>query len=465
MTNSRLAGGALCAVQFVDVLGVTAVVTALPHVLVELHVGTATGGLVVSSYAAMFGGCLVLAGRLADVLGHRHVLISGLVGFGLSSLAAGVAPSGAWLVACRGLQGLAAAASVPAGLTMLLAVFDDPARQRHALGAWTAAGATAGASGFLLGGVVTDLLGWRWVFLLNLPLSAALVAALTRWATIDPRRAVGRRLDLPGAGSLALGVIALVLGAAQFEHGGDRVGAAALLGAGALLLAAFALVERNSPAPLIPPGAWRIRPLIRGCAVSFLNTATTSATTLFATLDAQGVLGLSPTQAGLVLLPFSLAVIAGAAAAPRLLAGSSPPTLIVIGLSVVCAGDLLLLQTTATGRLWPLISGLSAAGAGLGLASVAATSLGTQVAREHRALASATLNTAAQLGTALGIAALVAVATASAGRPQGAHPASPLAEYHTGWALAGAIAIAGAAVVLVHWRARPPHNARAGSFW
>ncbi len=434
--------GVLCAVQFVDVLGVTSVVTALPRVLADLHAGPAVGGLVVTIYAVLFGGALVLAGRVGDVLGHRRVLLAGLAGFGLSSALAGAATSGAWLVACRGLQGLSAAASVPAALTLLLAATDRPDRRRRALGAWTAAGAAAGASGFLVGGVVTDLIGWRAVFLLNIPVTVVLVVAVARSVQPAPPRR-GGRLDLPGGACLTVGVMALVLSAAELGRPGGRavVTSAALFVVGGLLVTAFSRIERRSDGPLIPPATWRNRALTLGCAVSFLNTATTSATGLFATLHAQDVAGLGPARAGLVLLPFSLAVIVGSVTAPRLLARRSPPTVMAVGLGIVAGGNLLLLATTTAGRLWPLVAGLAAEGVGLGLSSVAATGLGVQVAAKDRALASGTLNTAAQLGTALGVAALVALAGAVA---DGTSTRALVAGQHAGWAAAGGVALVAA---------------------
>ena len=459
--ETRRAVAALCAVQFVDVLGVTSVVTALPRMLADLHAGPAVGGLVVTIYAVLFGGCLVLAGRVGDLLGHRRVLLAGLAGFGVSSVLAGVATSGGWLVACRGLQGMSAAASVPAALTLLLAATDRPDRRRRALGAWTAAGAAAGASGFLVGGVVTDLVGWRAVFLLNVPVTAVLVVAVARWVRSAPAHRDGR-LDLVGSACLTLGVMALVLGAAEMERAGVRgfLTAAALLGAGGLLVTAFSRVERRSEAPLIPPAAWRNRPLTLGCAGSFLTTATTSATGLFATLHAQDVAGLGPAQAGLVLLPFSLAVIVGSVTAPRLLVRRTHPTVMVIGLAVVAAGNLLLLATTTTGRLWPLVVGVTAAGVGLGLSSVASTGLGAQVAIKDRGLASATLNTAAQLGTALGVAALVALANGVAG---GTSTPALVSGQHAGWAAAAGLALAGAlGVAAVARRVRSPAAASPG---
>jgi predicted MFS family arabinose efflux permease len=399
----------LCAVQFVDVLGVTMVITALPSMLAGVGASPSAAGLLVTGYAMCFGGLLMLGARAGDRFGHRRVLLAGLAAFAAGSLLAAVAGSTAVLVAGRCAQGAGAAASVPTALALLAVVAPEAAPRRRALAAWSAAGAVAGASGFLVGGLVTEVAGWRALFWADLPLAAGL-AVLVR-ATVPPGRAALReRLDAGGAVLLTAGVMGLVLGASLLERGPTRGAGLAAAGVGAALLAGFAVLERRVRAPLVPAAAARHPRLRAGAGASFLNTATTSSAMTLVTLHLQGAAGLSPTAAGLRLVPFSLGVVAGAAAAAPALARRPPRAVIASGLGTIAVADAALLATG--GAPGPLVPIAAAGGAGLGLSSVAATALGTAVGGRLQATASGLLNTAAQLGTALGIAALLLIASA-----------------------------------------------------
>jgi MFS family permease len=410
----RIAVGALCLVQFVDVLGNAVLITALPAILAGLDAPAAATPLLVTGYAMFFGGLLLLGARLGDRYGHRPVLLVGLVGFGAASLLAAAATDVLVVAAARCLQGAAAALSVPAALRLLTAVArDGPARDR-ALAAWSAAGAAAGASGFLLGGVLTDLAGWRAVFWINVPLAALLLLAVWRTAPGTPREA-SSQLDVLGATLLTAAVMTLVLGSALLEAPDRRLGGAALLGLGALLVLVFRSAQRRASYPLLPQDALRNRRLRTGAAASFANTATTSSSMTLLTLHLQDDRGLSPTAAGLSLLPFSLCVVLGAALAPRVLDRYSPRTVAAIGLGVIAGGNGALLLLPAVPGL-PVAVGL--AGAGIGLSSVAATAHGTDVPPALQGTAAGVLNTAAQLGTALGVAFLLLLA-ATAGDPLG----------------------------------------------
>jgi MFS family permease len=399
----------LCAVQFVDVLGVTMVITALPSMLEGVGASPSAAGLLVTGYAMCFGGLLMLGARAGDRFGHRRVLLAGLVTFGGGSLLAAVAGSTAVLVAGRCLQGAGAAASVPAALRLLAVVAPAGAPRQRALAGWSAAGAIAGASGFLVGGLVTELAGWRALFWADLPLAAglaALVAAIVPSGPAPHRE----RLDAGGALLLTAGVMGLVLAASLLERAPTRPAGALAAAGGAALLVAFVALERRVPSPLVPAAAARHPRLRAGAGASFLNTATTSSAMTLVTLHLQDAAGLSPTAAGLRLLPFSLGVIGGAAVAAPALARRPPRPVIGVGLATIAAADLALLATAGDpGTLAPLAA---LGGAGLGLSSVAATSLGTAVAGKLQATASGVLNTAAQLGTALGIAGLLLVASA-----------------------------------------------------
>ena len=433
----------LCLVQFVDVLGVTVVITALPSMLSGLGASSSAAPLVVTGYAMFFGGLLMLGARLGDRYGHKRVLVVGLGLFGVASLLAATAAAVAALVAARCLQGAAAALSVPSALRLLLEATPGEDSRRRALAGWSAAGAVAGASGFLLGGVLTDLAGWRLVFWVNLPLAALLATAVLARVSRSPRRGRGR-LDLAGAGVLTCGVMAIVCGASLLEHPGRRVLGVLALTAGAALLSVFLLVERRAAEPLLPAAALRHPRLRTAAGAAALNTATTSSAMTLATLYVQDTRDASPTAAGLLLVPCSLCVVAGSTAAAPLLRRHSPRAGIAVGLATIAAGIALLLALPAAD--WLLPAGAGILGAGLGVSSVAANSLGTAVAPTLQGTASGVLNTAAQLGTALGVSLLLLVAVTSE------DVGLPLRGQSLAWACAATVALA--AAVAFRWRQR-----------
>jgi MFS family permease len=435
---------ALCLVQFVDVLGVTVVVTALPSMLTGLHAPPSAAALVATAYAMFFGGLLMLGARLGDRYGPRRVLLIGLAAFGAASLLAATAWSVTGLVAARCAQGAAAAASVPAALRLLTAAAPDEDARRRALAAWSATGAAAGASGLVLGGLLTDLAGWRAVFWVNLPLAVVLVLAVRASAPAVARERTGR-LDLVGAALLTGSVMGLVLGSSILERPGQRLLGLAVAATGVGLLVALVHAQRRAAEPLLPSAAVRHPRLRLGVAAAMLNTATTSSVITLATLHLQNTRGVSPSAAGARLLPFSLCVVAGSALAAPLIRRHSPRVGVALGLAAIAAGDAVLLALPAAEWLLPV--GVAIAGAGIGLSSVAANILGTDVPPALQGTASGALNTAAQLGTALGVAGLLLVAATTRGS------GLPLAGTPLAWGCAAAIAAAGAGAMLIRPRA------------
>jgi MFS family permease len=442
--RSRTAVTALCLVQAVDVLGVTVLIAALPSILARLHAPASVAGVLATSYAMAFGGLLMLGARLGDRLGPRRVLLAGLAGFAVASGLAGAAPSVILLVAARCLQGAAAAASVPAALRLLSEAVGDETGRRRALAAWSAAGAAAGASGLLAGGLLTSLVGWRAVFWLNLPLAAALILTVRRTVP-SVRRTASGGLDGFGALLLTAGLMSLILAGSLLESTRSRAWGASLALAGGALLAIFARVQRTAPNPLLEPATVRQPRLRAGAGAAFVNTATTSSAITLATLYLQDTRHVSPAATGLMLLPFSLCVVLGAGAAGRWFGTHDPALTMAIGLGLIAAGDGALLLP-GIDVLLPACAGV--AGLGIGLSSVGANTLGTDVPEQHRSAAAGILNTAAQLGTALGVSAAVLIAGASAR----AH--LPLRGAPLSWALAAALA-AGAALIALR-RARGP---------
>lgn len=427
----------LCLVQFTDVLGVTVVVTALPRMLSDLHASADAGGLIATGYAMFFSGLLMLGARLGDRFGHRRVILAGLLVFAVGAVIGAAATAVAVLTAARCLQGAAAAGSVPSALRLLTTITADGRQRRRAVAAWSAAGAAAGASGFVVGGVVTDLASWRLIFWGYLPVALSLAAGIAR--SIPADRTVDRPPPLPVVSSLLFtaSVMGFVVATTLLPQRGRAPAGAALLAVALVLAGAFIVVDRVARAPLLPRSLLRERSLRQGAIGSLLNTLTTSSAITLATLYLQNTRGLGPLTAAAVLLPFSLAVIAGSALAAPSLARWPPQGVIAAGLGAVAVCDLALISSAV--GVWTVPIAVVAGGGGIGLSSVAATSLGTSVAESERGTAAGIINTSAQLGTALGIALLLLIAALTTGIPQHHTPVPAPA-----WLLAAAVSLTAA---------------------
>jgi MFS family permease len=434
--TARWAVVSLCGVQFVDVLGVTAAIAAIPAIIRGLSAPPETTGLLATVYAAFFGGLLVLGSRLGDKYGPRRVLVIGLALFTAVAFPAATAHRIGQLLAAIALEGAAAALSVPCALRLLLHVATEPRARRTALAAWSATGAVAGVLGYVIGGVLTEVFGWQAIYAVYAPIGVFLLAAVLlcvpSLAAVDRYRP----LDLVGAVLLVAAVMALIVGASLIERPELLFVGLGSLAAGVLIILVFIGQQRRARSPLIPPAAARSRNLRSGSLVSLVNTATTSSAGVLATLLLQQHLGLSPLQAAFTLLPFSLAVIAGSVLSRPLGARLPEQRLCSVGLGGIAAGNLILALTA--GHIAGLVAGVVVAGVGLGTAAVAATSLGTRVSDDLTGSATGLLNTAAQLGTALGVAALVTIASI----------ASPPTGTAIAWAAGGATAALAGLILL-----------------
>jgi EmrB/QacA subfamily drug resistance transporter len=439
-----------CVAQFVIVLDVTIVAIALPAMQADLGLSTTALGWVITAYTLVFGGCLVAAGRLADRVGRRRAFIGGLALFAVASLACGLAPSGAALLGARVVQGMGAALVSPAALSLITAAHPDGRARGRALGWWTAAAAGGGASGWVLGGLLSGLLDWRWVFLVNVPVCVAAAGlaprVLPEWRDPSPARP-----DVAGAVLVTGGLAALVLALALAETRGPLAGPTlGALVASVALLAALAWVEDHAPNPLLDRALLRRPGVVGSNAVAAVLTATTTPPMFFCILHAQHVLGLAPAAAGLLFPPFNLAVVAGSLAGPRVAAAIGERRAMAAGLGAIAAG-VLALRAIAPGAaaLPSMLSGFVLLGVGLGVASVASTARGTAALdAANQGLASGLLATSAQLGTALGLAIFVPIASART-RTVGGGPAAQVAGFELGFALAAALAAAAAAAVAI----------------
>ncbi|WP_234431205.1 MFS transporter [Streptomyces sp. NRRL F-5053] len=456
-----------CSAQFLVVLDVSVVNVALPAVRDSL--GFRSGGLawVANSYALAFAGCLLLGGRLADLYGHRRVFARGLALFTGASLAGGLATTPAALLAARTGQGLGAAVLAPATLTLVTAAFPEGVRRARALAVWTAVSSAGGAAGNVLGGLLTETLGWRSVLLVNVPAGLALLVAArtgrTPRAPRSPRTAPapeapapgpGRpaRLDVPGAVTATAGAAALTYGLSSAQESGwGAPGTLCALLGGAVALAVFALVEiRYAARPLLPPRLLRLRAVAVGNALMLLAGACLQTPVwYFLTFYMQDVLGYSALRTGLGFLPHTLvAVVVGVRVTPYLMRRLPHRTLIVTG-ALVCAAGFLWQSRAGAGDGYPggVLGPAVVFSLGGALFSTPATAQVTSgVPAADAGAAAGLMNTAKQFGGALGLAALLSL-SGDAARP----------DDHTAVFLAmAALLLATAALALLLPRTRTP---------
>jgi EmrB/QacA subfamily drug resistance transporter len=447
-----LALGLLCVAQFVVVLDATIVAIALPEI--QLDLGFSRAGLqwVISAYTLVFGGFLLLAGRAADLWGRRRLFMVGLAVFTAASLACGLAASPPALVLGRIAQGLGAAIVAPSALSSLTVAFPEGEGRGRALGVWTAAAAGGGATGWLLGGLLTGSLGWEWVFFVNLPVGLAGVALAPVLISESRDETAPPRLDVAGAICVTAGLTLLVYGITRVQEAGLAAPLTLIsLASSVVLLALFVAVEGWVRHPLVPLGVFRSRVLLGANLVALVLTASTTPPMLLCTLYVQQVLGFPPAEAGLVFPPFNLAVIGGSLFGPRLVARLGPRTTMVCGLIAIAAGSACLLgiRPHGGGYLLYLIIAFVLMGTGLGCASVASTASGTAAAEGSlQGLASGLLNSAAQIGTVLGLAILIPLSAARTEVLTGPMPADTALVGGFRLAFLGAVAIAACGIAI-----------------
>jgi EmrB/QacA subfamily drug resistance transporter len=443
----------LCVAQFVDVLDVNAVIVALHSIGQDLGFSQAGLQWVVSAYVLFFAGFLLLSGRVADLWGRRRTFVAGLAVFTAASLCCGLSVSPEMLVVSRAFQGLGAATTAPAALSIITTIFVEGRERDRAVAAWTAVAAGGGAAGLLLGGFITDALGWEWIFFVNVPVGASGIALSHVLLPESRDPAASRRLDLLGAGTVTSGLVLLVLGLTRTEEAGfGSPITLTTLGFAAALFGAFVFVERRAADPLVPLRLFRLRGLVGAALVAFALTAATAPVGVLITLYLQNTLGYSASFAGLAGLPFSLCVIAGSMLGGRISERIGGRVTMSSGLAVVAASALLTTGITAEGGLAYVLAGAALSGLGLGCASVASTARGTSAVEEgKRGLASGFMNTSAQVGTALGLAVLLTLAAArTAAQSDGAESAAEalVAGYRLAFLVAAGVASLGMVAAL-----------------
>ncbi|MFC8205636.1 MFS transporter [[Kitasatospora] papulosa] len=441
---------AACTGQFLVVLDVSVVNVALPSMRTDL--GLSAPGLqwVVNAYSIAFAGFMLLGGRAADIYGRKRMFLTGIGLFTVASLAGGFAQEGWQLLAARAGQGLGAAVLSPATLTILTAaVPEGPARTR-AIGTWMAVGAGGGAAGGLIGGVLTDTLSWRWVLLINVPIGALVIVGAAVWLA-EGAAGDRRRMDLLGAVLVTAGLATTAYGIVQTEAEGWTAAATLvpLLG-GLALLGLFVLVEARAAAPLMPLRVLGVRAVSAANVSMLLLGSATFGMWYFMTVYAQNILGYTPLQAGLALLPASVAVFVASKAAPRIMTRSGAKALAVTGVLVTAAG---FGWQSTMGVDGSYLTSVCLPGllmmTGAGLASTPLATLATSGAAPGDAgLVSGLVNTSRTMGGALGLAVLSTVAAARTAGSGGA------AEITAGYALAfrtSSLVLVAGAVMMLLW--------------
>ncbi len=448
----------LASTQFVLTLDSGIMNVALPTIQTDLGFAAEDLAWVTNAYALAFGGFLLLGGRMADLVGARRMFVAGLVLFTAASLLGAVAQTPLWLVLARAVQGLGGALVSPAAMTLVVTMFAAGAERNRALGIFGAMSGLGGAAGFMLGGVLTEWLGWPSVLAVNVPIGIAAVLLAPVLLTGERATGAGRSFDLLGALSVTGGLTVLayaVVGAPGAGWASART--LGLLAVAAALLAAFVGIESRAGNPLVPLRVFRHRLLRSANILAVLMTASIFPFFFFVTLYLQQVLGFGPFQAGLGQLPLALAMmVAAAALAAKLIARSGIRTTAALGLASSCAGLAWFAQLSPDGTyLADVLGPALLIGVGLGLGVVCVTIAGTAEARpEEAGLASGLINTTQQVGGAIGLAVLIALAASVA-------PAGPVAESLTGGFrvalyVGAALALLGVVLAVAMLPGRPP---------
>ena len=405
----------LAVAQFMVVLDSSIVNIALPGIGTGLHMSASALSWVITAYVLTFGGLLMLGGRIADLRGRRATFLAGLAGFAAASGVAALATSAGMLITARAVQGSAAALMSPAALSLVTTLFTGSERHK-ALGVWGAVAGTGGAAGVLLGGVLTGAFGWPSIFFVNLPVAVVVAIGALRYVPGGGR--TDGRVDLPGAVSLTAGLAAIVYGVSQGNaKGWTSPAVLAALTGGAVLLVSFAAIQRVVSQPLVPLRIFRLRTVTSANLVMLIVGSATVGLFFFLSLYMQQILHYTPLKAGVTQLPLAVSIIVAASVAPKLSARLGIRTVLVTGLLLLAAGLAWLSKAPVSGTFAGAILGPALlVGSGLGLAFVAVNVVAAaKVPAADAGLAGGLINTSQQIGGAVGLAVLSAVATSRTG--------------------------------------------------
>ncbi|MEV6275767.1 MFS transporter [Nocardia sp. NPDC051832] len=412
--RGKLTLALLCTVAFLDFVDGSIVNVALPAIQRELGLEVSTLQWVTSGYMLTYGGLMLLGGRLADLLGRRRVLIAGTVLVAVASAVGGFAEAAGPLIGARLAQGVGAALMLPAALSILTTSFREGADRNTALSVWGGAAGLASAAGVFLGGLLSEGPGWRWVFYVNTPVCVLVLALVPMLIPNDRRNEIRGSFDVLGTALATAGLMLLVYGLVQApEHGWGSMRTIVTLAAAAALLIGFVVNERRTADPLVPLSIFRIRGLAAANLTHLTIAAGMLAMFFFVTLYMQSVLGFGELQAGNAYLPISLTIGIAAGLAAKLFPRWGTRPVIVGGAAICGLGLIMLSRIPADGSYaTDVLPGMLVMAVGAGCVFVAnTTAANAGVPAEQAGLAAALLNTSQQIGGAIGIAILTAVAT------------------------------------------------------
>jgi EmrB/QacA subfamily drug resistance transporter len=465
MDRRWLALVALAVAQFMVFLDETVVNVALPSIKLSLGFSQGTLAWVVSAYIVVFGGLVLLGGRVADLFGRRRVFLIGTAIFGMASLLDGLAQSQGMLLGARVLQGVGAALATPAALALVTALFPVEAERVKALTIWGALSGLGFAIGILLGGAITQAASWRWVFLINAPVAVVSLLVVPRLVS-ESRVGARRGFDLAGAATVTVGLSALVYALVKAPaYGWTSLTTHALFGGAIASLVAFALIERRAAAPLIPAGFLHRRTTLVPNLLQLLLGVSGISSLFSLTLYTQQVLGYTPLEAGAAYLPLAAGVASATGVANKLVGHLGPRPLAVAGLAIAAAGMLALGHAPAGAEyLTEVLPGMVIIGLGAGLSFVSITTAALGAVDDSAAgIASGLLSTTVQIGGALGVAVLAGVVVTQRARDLLASGSTTVAAQVAGlqlaFLIAAGVALTASLIALFALRREPPETA------
>ncbi|MGN7166852.1 MFS transporter [Paenibacillus cellulositrophicus] len=442
----------LAIAQLMLALDYTIIYVTLPSIGQDLHFTASSLQWVVSAYSLIFGGFLLIGGRMSDVLGRRRMFMIAMALFGLGSLAGGFAPNGMTLILARGLQGLGGALLSPATLSLIMSNFEEGPERNRALGIWSTMGGVGMSLGLLLGGFLTSYSGWAATFYVNVPV-AVIVLILTPFVLAESRISSSqqRHFDLSGAISVTAGMILVVYYLIQGPEEGWTAASTLIPGiAGVILLVLFAIIERRTANPLMPFKLLKNRSFSGAVMTAVIFSASFGSLYYFLTIYLQQVLHYTAIQSGLSFLPLTISAFLGAKLVNRLLGATGMAGTIGTGMALGAAGFLLLMPISANGSFWGIMPGIILAG--LGQAIVFTTmfiAAGTGMEPAYQGVASALVSTGQQIGGSIGLAVILAVITAGLGPGHGMDAGSPADLNHAlHWAFGMNMVLALAGIVV-----------------
>jgi EmrB/QacA subfamily drug resistance transporter len=451
----------ICLAQFMVVLDATIVNVALPSIQTDLHLSDSSLQWIINAYTLVFGGFLLLGGRLGDLLGRKRLFLIGLVVFTGASLLDGLAGGEDMLIGARGLQGLGAALISPAALSIIATTFEEGAERARALAVWAAIAIGGSAVGLILGGALTQYFSWPWIFFINVPVGIATFVLSLRLVPESRDMNAHRSYDLAGAATVTAGLMTLVYAIVGAQSAGwTSARTIGLFAVAAVLLAAFVAIESRAAAPLVRLSIFRVRSLLTANAAMFLAMSGMFAMFFFNTLYIQQVLGYGPLEAGLAFLPFTAGIMISASLASQFAPRIGVRPVAAIGFLLAAGGLVLLTQLPVDGSyLVNVLPAILLSSLGMGAVFMPLTLIATTgLEDEDQGLASGLFNTSQQIGGALGLAVLSTLAASRSHAAGGTPTHALVAGFHWAFGVGALVTLAALGVMVALLRRR--HVAR-----